>query len=128
MLHILKQEFIDAFKSVRSILILFFITFTSYQSATFIDNNPSFINEFMESGGEEGSVYTAAIALIVLVFGFLFVFATSHDLINKEIELKTMRLLVTKVSRLEIMLGKFLGTLLEGRKKIDVYFNFTESV
>lgn len=112
MIHVLKREFIDLFKSVRSILIIVFITFISYQSATFIDNNPSFINGFMESAGEEGSVYTAAIALIVMVFGFLFVFATSHDLVNKEIELKTMRLLVTKVSRLQIMMGKFLGTML----------------
>lgn len=112
MIPILKREFIDSFKSVRSILIIIFITFISYQSATFIDNNPSLNNEIMESGGKEGSAYTAAIALIMLVFGFLFVFATSHDLVNKEIELKTMRLLVTKVSRLQIMLGKFLGTML----------------
>lgn len=112
MIHVLKREFIDSFKSVRSILIILFITFISYQSATFIDNNPSFINEFMENSGEEGSAYTAAIAFIVIVFGFLFVFATSHDLVNKEIELKTMRLLVTKVSRLQIMMGKFLGTFL----------------
>ncbi|WP_117161710.1 ABC transporter permease subunit [Paraliobacillus sp. X-1268] len=112
MIHVLKREFIDSFTSVRSILIILFITFISYQSATYIDNNPSFINEFMESSNEEGSLYTAAIALIVIVFGFLFVFATSHDLVNKEIELKTMRLLVTKVSRLQIMIGKFLGTML----------------
>lgn len=112
MTSILKREFIDLFKSVRAILIILFITFVSYQSAKFINNNPGLINDLIESGGDEGSIYTATIALIVLVFGFLFVFATSHDLVNKEIELKTIRLLVTKVSRLQIMIGKFLGTLL----------------
>jgi len=110
MIHILKQEFIDSFKSIRSILIILFITFISYQSATYIQNNPT-LNEMIASGGEEASTYTAAIVIIILMFGFLFVFATSHDLINSEVELKTMRLLVTKVSRPQIMLGKFLGTL-----------------
>ena len=112
MIHILSREFLDSFKSVRSILIILFITFVSYQSATFIDSNPGLIQEIVKIGGEEGTVYTAAIALIVLILGFLFVFATSHDLINKEIELKTIRLLVTKTSRMQIMVGKFLGTLL----------------
>lgn len=122
MIHVLKREFIESFKSVRSILIVVFITFISYQSATFIDNNPSVINEFLESGGEEGSIYTAAVALIVLAFGFLFVFATSHDLVNREIELKTIRLLVTKVSRLQIMLGKFLGTMLFWTVTVSISF------
>lgn len=112
MIHVLKREFTDSFKSVRSILIILFITFISYQSATFIDKNPSLTNQIIKNGGEEGSVYTAAIALIVMIFGFLFVFATSHDMINREVEMKTVRLLVTKVSRLQFMLGKFLGTML----------------
>lgn len=122
MIHVLKREFTDSFKSVRSILIILFITFVSYQSATFIDNNPELIEEIMKSGGEEGSAYTAAIALIVLIFGFLFVFATSHDLINKEIELRTMRLLVTKVSRMQIMAGKLLGTMLFWMVTVSISF------
>ncbi|MCJ7842120.1 ABC transporter permease [Lederbergia sp. NSJ-179] len=111
MFHVLKREFIDSFKSVRSILIILFITFVSYQSATFFDSNPGIVSNLMEDG-EESSIYTASIALIVSIFGFLFVFATSHDLINKEVELKTIRLLVTKVSRGNIMTGKLLGTML----------------
>src|SRR5699024_1969966 len=123
MIHILKREFIDAFKSVRSILILLFITFVSYQSAKFFDENQDMINQFIgESGNEVGSVYTAAIAFIVLIFGFLFVFAISHDLINREIEMKTIRLLVTKTSRLQIVLGKFLGILLFWVVTISISF------
>ncbi|WP_033827384.1 MULTISPECIES: ABC transporter permease subunit [Bacillaceae] len=123
MVHILKREFIDSFKSIRSILIILFIIFISYQAAAFVDNNPSFINELTGAGGEEGSAYTAAIALIVLVFGFLLVFATSHDLVYKEIELKTIRLLVTKVPRLQIMLGKLLGTMLFWIITISISFS-----
>jgi len=99
MIHVLKQEFVDSFKSVRSILIILFITFVSYQSAVFLDDHPGLVQMLIENGGEASSAYTAAIALVVLVFGFLFVFATSHDLVNKEVELKTIRLLVTKVPK-----------------------------
>lgn len=122
MIYLLRREFVDSFKSIRSILIILFITFLSYQSATFFDSNPGIVKDLMEGGGEEGSIYTAAIALIVAVFGFLFVFASSHDLINKEVELKTMRLLVTKVSRVEIMLGKLLGALLFWVVTISISF------
>lgn len=112
MIHILKREFIDSFKSVRSILIILFITYISYKSANVLDNNPELINEFIEIGGTESSAYTASVAIVILLLGYLFVFATSHDLVNKETELKTIRLLVTKVSRFDILLGKLLGTML----------------
>lgn len=122
MRHILNREFINSFKSIRSVLIILFITFLSYQSAMFINNNPEIVNEIINSDGKEGSAYTAAVALIILVFGFLFVFATSHDLINKEVELGTIRLLVTKVSRKQIMLGKLLGTMLFWLVTISISF------
>lgn len=110
MIHILKHEFIDSFKSIRAILMILFITFTSYQTASTINDYPGLVNDFFQEGNT--SVYTASLVLIVLGLGFLFVFATSHDVINKEVELRTIRLLVTKQSRLEIILGKFLGTYL----------------
>lgn len=96
---------------MRSVLIILFISFMPYQLVTSFVNNAGLVTNLMEVG-KESSVYTAVIELIVSVFGFLFVFATSHDLINKEVELKTVRLLVTKVSRVEIILGKLLGTML----------------
>ncbi|ENH95597.1 transmembrane protein [Gracilibacillus halophilus YIM-C55.5] len=123
MTQVLKREFIDAFKSVRSILILLFITYVSYQSAKFFDQNQDMINQFAEESGiGTGALYTAAIAFVVLIFGFLFVFAISHDLINREIEMKTIRLLVTKTSRIQIVLGKFLGVLLFWVVTISISF------
>ncbi|MGP4039669.1 ABC transporter permease [Gracilibacillus sp. D59] len=112
MLHVLWQEFTDSFKSIRSILIILFLTFISYQSARFFKNNPGLVEEIISTAGSEGSIYTAAISLIVLMFGFLFVFAISHDVINKDIEMRTIRLLVTKIPRWQIVIGKFIGILL----------------
>lgn len=112
MYPILKREFIDSFKSIRSMLIILFITVASYQSASYFNTNPSVINEMLFEGVDSNAAYAAVISLILMVLGFLFAFAISHDLINKEIELKTIRLLITKTSSLKLMLGKFLGTLL----------------
>src|SRR5690625_1468706 len=112
MYPILKREFIDSFKSIRSMLIILFITVASYQSASYFNSNPSVINEMLFECVDNSAAYAAVISLILMVLGFLFAFAISHDLINKEIELKTIRLLITKTSSLKLMLRKFLGTLL----------------
>ncbi|UOQ49712.1 ABC transporter permease [Gracilibacillus caseinilyticus] len=112
MVHILWREFTDSFKSIRSILIILFLTFISYQSAVFLENNPVIVEEILAIGETQGSVYTLAISFIVLMFGFLFAFAISHDVINKEIEMRTIRLLVNKIPRWQIVIGKFFGILL----------------
>src|SRR5690625_6096207 len=93
-------------------LIILFITVASYQSAVYSNSNQSVINENLFEGVDNSAAYAAVISLILMVLGFLFAFAISHDLINKEIELKTIRLLISKTSSLKLMLGKFLGTLL----------------
>src|SRR5690625_6988451 len=98
MYPILKREFIDSFKSIRSMLITLFITVAAYQSASYFNSNPSVINEMLFEGVDNNAAYAAVISLILMVLGFLFAFAISHDLINKEIELKTIRLLITKTS------------------------------
>jgi len=112
MFHIAQREFIDSFKSIRSILIILFITFVSYQSANFLYENQEFVSELIDIGESEGAIYSLATTFIFIVFGFLFVFAISHNVINKELELKTIRLLVTKVSRIDIVVGKLIGMLL----------------
>lgn len=109
MYTILKKEFFSSFKSIRAILIVLFITIISYQSALFFSGDNPLTVLLLEEGAVENEIYTVVIALIIMIFGFLFVFAISHDVVNKELELKTIRLLVTKVSRLEIVLGKMLG-------------------
>ncbi|WP_404451986.1 ABC transporter permease [Virgibacillus necropolis] len=114
MIYILRREFVDAFKSVRSVLIILFLTLIAYFSARFLKNHQDLINEIVTSGESISvdAVYTGAVSAVILVFGYLFVFAISHDIINSEIEMKTIRLLVTKASRFQIMLGKLLGAFL----------------
>ncbi|TCP30924.1 ABC-2 type transport system permease protein [Scopulibacillus darangshiensis] len=112
MIHILKREFTDSIKSIRAILIILFITFVSYKSALFLKENPFLISELGKEGIKAGDVYSAGLSLIVFIFGFLFVFAISHDIVNSETEMKTMRLLVTKTSRPQVMFGKLLGATL----------------
>lgn len=112
MIHILKKEFIDSFKSIRTILIVLFITSISYLTASTVNDNPGIVNNLLAAQEGIDSVYTAVLSLIILLLGFLFIFSTSHDVMNREFELRTIRLLVTKQSRLEVILGKFLGTFL----------------
>lgn len=109
MLAIMKREFIDVVKSIRSILILLFITFTAYQAASFLNNNLGMFRELLLEGVTESELYTLSVSFIVIAFGFLFGFTISHQAINKEMELKTIRLIVTKRSMKEIMIGKMLG-------------------
>ncbi|WP_077324767.1 ABC transporter permease [Virgibacillus siamensis] len=114
MIYILRREFVDSFKSVRSVLIILFLTFIAYFSANFLKDHQDLINKIVMSGESISvdAVYTGAVSAVILVFGYLFVFAISHDIINSEIEMRTIRLLVTKASRFQIMLGKLLGTFL----------------
>ncbi|WP_208112697.1 ABC transporter permease subunit [Aureibacillus halotolerans] len=52
--------------------------------------------------------------MIVFLFGtfgigFLYVFSLSHDIINRDISLQSIRFTLTKISRLSLLSGKFLG-------------------
>lgn len=53
--------------------------------------------------------YYASLRLLVLIFGFLFATILSHSCFNGEVETKTIRLLLTKVSKTSIVIGKMLG-------------------
>lgn len=56
-----------------------------------------------------GASSLASLLIIILLFGFLFVFVISHDILNREINSRTARFLVTKTSRDAVVYGKFLG-------------------
>ncbi|WP_374120464.1 ABC transporter permease subunit [Neobacillus sp. PS3-40] len=104
---IISYEFYNSFKSFKSILIILFFTLSSILTAHFLSNQPSLTNSM-----HSGSVYTSSIKLLVFFFGFLFVSSISHDVINKELDFQTIRLLVTKTSKGNIIFGKFLGVFL----------------
>ncbi|MDM5292012.1 hypothetical protein QUF81_01825 [Peribacillus simplex] len=117
MIHILKNEFFHSFKSFKSIIIILFFTLTSFLTASYLSNS-SLLDDQLNSG----SAYTSSIKLLVFFFGFLFVFSVSHDLINRELDFQTIRLLVTKTSKFNIISGKFLGILLFWLISITISF------
>lgn len=58
---------------------------------------------------EEPLYYSAGLAITIFTFGPLFALILSHDALNREIENRTMRFLITKVKRTEIVMGKAFG-------------------
>lgn len=105
MLTIAKNEFFKLFKSIKSILTVLVFTLTSYYTADYFANNT--LNWVVGAGGV--TPYYSSLRLLIFIFGYLFVTILSHDCINKEIELQTIRLITSKVSRLSFILGKFIG-------------------
>ncbi|VWX38640.1 ABC transporter permease [Exiguobacterium oxidotolerans] len=107
MIPIIRNEFFHTFKSFKSIAIVLFFTLTSFLTATYLANHPELLGDV----GND-SAYTSSIKFLIFFLGFLFVFAVSHDIINREIDYQTIRLLVSKTSRFNIIAGKFIGSFL----------------
>ncbi|MDE5053989.1 ABC transporter permease subunit [Niallia taxi] len=106
MFEIGKREFLQLCKGVKSVLIILLFLVTSYYSAKFAEP----LAEVTEMTAKEAAqAHVAGLIFLILIFGQLFVTSLSHDSINREIHERTMRFLVTKTTRLSILLGKFLG-------------------
>jgi len=101
------REFISLFKSVKSIIIILVVFNVSYFSAKYIG---IFIQQL--NGGETTNIYSGGLSFLILMLGLLFVTSLSHDTVNREIQNRTIRFLVTKTSRTSILFGKFLGIFL----------------
>lgn len=100
------REFRELFKGVRPIIIIVILGGMSYLFARFADTFPAI------EGLTKQDTYTAGLMIPILFLGLLFVFTLSHGVINREVETRTIRFLVTKTSRNKILIGKLLGTLL----------------
>lgn len=102
MLAIATKEFTEMTKSFKSLFIIALFVLTSYFMSSFVSKNLA----SFDSGTND---YTSATRLLVLLFGFLFVLMLSHDAISRETSTQTIRFLITKTSRTNIIVGKFLG-------------------
>ena len=102
MIAIAKKEFIEMTKSFKSLFIISLLVLTSYFMSKFVSKN-------LVGFGADTNEYVSATRLLILLFGFLFVLMLSHDLMSRETSTKTIRFLITKTSRTNIILGKFLG-------------------
>lgn len=104
---ICSREYKELFKGFRPAIIIAALVGVSYLSSKLANVFPGNIE-----GITKQDIYTSGLTLSIFLFGILFVFTLSHNVINKEIESRTMRFLVTKTSRNKILFGKVLGVLL----------------
>lgn len=106
MFAIWKREFLQSFKSFISIGTIIIFIAVSYYLSDFINKfTPMLGLEIVEAG------YISGLSFLILGLGFLFVFSIFHDTLNREIESRTIRFLVTKTSRTSIIFGKLFGIL-----------------
>ncbi|MCP1491936.1 ABC-2 type transport system permease protein [Peribacillus frigoritolerans] len=104
---ICSRECKELFKGFRPIIIIAILLSMSYLTARLANAFPVNIE-----GMTKQDIYTTGLTLPIFLFGILFVFTLSHNVINREVESRTMRFLVTKTSRNKILIGKLLGILL----------------
>lgn len=104
-----KREFLKLFKGIKSIIIIMILVATSYYSAKF-SNLLLSLEEF--STEDSDKIEYAGLLILLLFLGQLFVMGLSHDAMNRETHDRTIRFLVTRTSRLSILLGKFSGIVL----------------
>jgi len=104
---ICMNEFKQLFKSTKSILTIVIIFILS----TFVSSLP-FIAAHQEKWELAKDPYSIGNELVISLFGFFLIFLLSHDILSREIHLKTIRFLVSKTTRLNIIIGKYLGLML----------------
>lgn len=100
------NEFKRLFKSIKSMIVIAMIFFVSFKVAEVIEHALTDMVRELDLGVDSTAIGTT---LIVFMLGFLIITGLSHDMINREVNERTMRFLVTKTSRHQIILGKYLG-------------------
>jgi len=106
MVPILKKEFLDMFRGLKALIIVILFIGTSYFSSNYVSDLG------LLGSAEESAPILAGLRLLIMLLGFLFITTMSHDVMNRDVESQTIRLLVTRTSRQNIVLGKFCGIFL----------------
>jgi len=101
---ICQHEFFRLFKSIKSLITVAFIVGVSYWVSDLVNQAGSLFPDQELAQG-----HALGILALVMLLGPLFVFSLSHDIVNRELTGRTMRFLVTRTSRKQIVFGKFLG-------------------
>lgn len=116
MWSIAKHESLQLLKSIKSILVLLFLLGSAYAGVKATELLKDSLGILSESDPfiveNEAMITSMGLLFVVLIFGPMFAFILSHDVMNRDIEQRTMRFLVTKTSRKSIVLGKLIGHLL----------------
>lgn len=101
------QEFRNLAKSIKTIIVIGIIFGITYFTANSFDKR---LPEELSDAGDES--YSLGVILTILVLGLMFITILSHDTVNREINDRTVRFLVPRISRSKIILGKFIGIFL----------------
>ncbi|MBM7583714.1 ABC-2 type transport system permease protein [Bacillus pakistanensis] len=101
------NEFRGHFKSIKSLIVVAMIFGITYLSADLMET----VSSKIDIGSVGNDVYAIGTILIVYLLGFFFITGLSHDQINREVTSRTIRFLVTKTSKTNILLGKYIGIL-----------------
>lgn len=113
---IAKHESLQLLKSVKSILVLLFLLGCAYAGVSVTELLKSSFDMMHENdlsvSGSEAMIHSIGLSFAILIFGPLFAFIITHDVMNRDIEQRTMRFLITKTERQKIVLGKVMGHLI----------------
>lgn len=98
------------FFSFRSVFFVFLFVVLGFSL------NQLFALTSVEIGGIDNKTYAGSfyviIKLAVMLLGYLFASILSHSSINRETERKSVRLVISKISRTEYVTGKFLANVM----------------
>ncbi|WP_158232228.1 ABC transporter permease [Sporosarcina sp. P20a] len=113
---IAKHESLQLLKSVKSILVLLFLLGCAYAGVSVTELLKSSFEMRQENdlsvSKNEAMIYSIGLSFVIFIFGPLFAFILTHDVMNRDIEQRTMRFLITKIERKKIVLGKVMGHLI----------------
>lgn len=116
MWFIAKHESLQLLKSVKSILIIIFLLGCAYAGVSVTELLKSSLDLMQENdlsvSESEAMIHSIGLSFAIFVFGPLFAFILTHDVMNRDIEQRTMRFLITKIERKKIVLGKVIGHLI----------------
>lgn len=102
------REFKSLFTSIRSILMIGFLFGVTVGAARLVRQFEAYLQEL----GLGRDAYVMGLMLLLILAAPLFVTSLSHNIVNKEMDTRTIRFLATKTSRRNIILGKFIGSFL----------------
>ncbi|SFF29867.1 ABC-2 type transport system permease protein [Paenibacillus algorifonticola] len=105
MFGIVLKEYLGLIKGVKSFLVILFVTSVSIWAAQYASSS-TFLTE---ASGDSQGTELAGLSFIFILFGALFIYILSHDIVNRDIELQRIRLLITKTSRKNVIVGKFIS-------------------
>ena len=107
MLQLIRQEFLNKFLSLKTIVLVVFLTWAAYDSASTAETI-----EIVLGTGESSSPYILAFKYMLALIGYLLITIFTYDAVSKDAETRSLRLLLPMMKREELIIGKYLANIL----------------